>query len=242
MNSARSTGPATFVPWGVPSVEAMRAAVSDLPCFPAPASWGTPDRVFPSRTLNATPELGWKDNAHLVYNDVKVAEDARCARLTRVHNRESALAGDNERVVLSTHFDVTRLPQFIVALERWGGCASVGVWMCTETHWETLLEIRRSSRILRERVTFHAVIGHGLYPNSMRTAPLAPFSPWAQGPTPWVIVVDADGIVSVGEDVLADWLQMAVDGGLSRPPQFPPLDASSPTLGLPSYLAWLASA
>ena len=160
--------------------------------------------------------MNWTDPLLLVFQDVLVAAEPACARLTVAKQRRAAQAGDSERVVLATHLDVSRLPQLQLQAERWEGCLSVGLWLCRQEQWEQLRAAVASSAALRSRATFHAVLGTGRYPNALRNAPLAPFAPWAAEaplPAPWVLAVDVDGLPSCSEGRLAASLAAAVGGG-----------------------------
>ena len=208
-----------YAPPPPPMPEAARAAAAALPCFAAPPAWGAPTRVHAPRfqASRTDPGLNWTDAALLLHNDVAVAESARCARLTRARGREAARAGDHDAVVVATHLDVTRLHYLLALVQRWQGCVSAALRLCREEEWAEALAWRARHPALRLNVTFHAVLSHGLYPNALRNAPLEPFSPWAAAPplpAPWVLVVDVDGLPSVGEGVLARWMARAAAGEL----------------------------
>jgi hypothetical protein len=217
----------------------------DLGCMRAPKEWGKPSRVQVSELIASDPPL-------IVYQDVLVARDPVCARITRAHHAAPAAAGappaggglaadgrsDDDRVVWTTHLNRGRMGRLMDLDKRWGGCLSVALWLCAAEDWEYVSSLHRAEAAgIGAHVTFHAVLGHGAYPyNLQRNVALAPFAPWATGngrPAPWVVVADADGVPSVGEAVLAARLLDAAAGNLANPPIV--------TGAVPPELAWMGS-
>jgi hypothetical protein len=213
--------PPPYAPQPPPLPAEVRAAAAGLPCAPAPAGWPPPARVHAAR-FSADPRdaaLNWTDAPLLLYTDVAVAEAEGCARLTRARGRApsahaATAAAEDAAAVLATHLDAARLPQLLALAQRWQGCVSAAVRLCAAGEWEAVLAARAAHAALRANVTFHAVLSHGLYPNALRNAPLEGFAPWAPRPRPWVVVVDVDGLPSVGAEALAAWVGQAAAGRL----------------------------
>jgi hypothetical protein len=171
-----------------------------------PEEWGKPARVVLPDAVLTDPPL-------VIYQDVLVARDPVCSRLTRVkHDKKSKSTAvsdptDADRVVITVHLGVDRLERLRKLEKRWDGCISASFWVCHLKDWETLKSKWESTPGLYQHVTLHAVVGHDAYPyNVMRNVALAPFSPWALSggrPAPWVFVLDADCVPSVSEQVMS---------------------------------------
>ena len=221
--------PVPYQPPPTPPAATVAHLLASLECLAPPAAWGPPSRVeLPTFHVSSrSPLYNWTHPISLVYHDVLLAEDATCARLTRAHGRVPAQPGDSEHCVLATHMDTSRLPTLLQLSQRWQGCISVAVRLCQAEELALLLHWRElHAQHLRARITYHLVLGRGIYPNVMRTAPLAPFAPWAAGgpaglPAPWVLVTDADALPSASAAVLAAWVGAAAAGTL-RPQGMPP--------------------
>lgn len=215
----------------------------DTACMKAPKSWGkVPTRVD-------IPEAFETDPPVLVYQDVLVARDPVCARLTRAKHKGKSGGledqvhespdgrKDEDRVVWTTHMNRGRMPRLLDLVKRWGGCISVALWVCKVEDWEYVLKLHTEEKGLGDLVTFHGVIGHGAYPyNLQRNVALAPFAPWAVGngrPAPWVVVADADGVPSVGEEMMSKYVVAGAAGTLTEPEVL--------TGSVPEELKWMGT-
>ena len=196
----------------------------------APKAWGQPSRVSIADAVLTDPHL-------LVYYDVLVAQNDVCKRITRAtHAKKGSKGGapaaapaahsdggrdDGDRVVWTTHMNRNRMQRLVDLSKRWGGCISVALWVCSSEDWEFVKALHQDNADINAHVTFHAVLGHGAYPyNLQRNVALAPFAPWAVGngrPAPWVVLADADGVPSVGEEVMARLVTDAAAGKATQP-------------------------
>lgn len=245
--AAVSVGERTQGAWA----ELRQTHASSVGCMVPPTSWGAPYRVVPAAVGGSVPVP--------VFVDVLVASDPVCARLTttaRWRGAERSFNGstqqsflseateldsllppaddDGDRIVYTTHLsaDAERLDQLVAVDRMWGGCMSIGLWICDDLGWARAAALHAADEGLRARATFHVALGWDRgaaapYPNAMRNVPLHPFLDEHSGKlpqlrlqraAPWVFVVDADALPSVGEAVLRRWVAAALRGDLGVPP------------------------
>ena len=129
-----------------------------------------------------------------------------------------------DSIVWVTHGGLDRVPLLGGLVRRWQGCVSFALHVCSWEAWEAARAAWEGDALLRDYVTVHVVVGalkDGAYPmNVMRNAAqetlvagTAARAAWGATSTPWVVVMDLDGVPSASAAVFLRVLAVAATPG-----------------------------